>query len=138
MQQRRFAAARISERPALIEYLLREILPWWEAWQIADFKHSLGSWILSSHADQIEEVREGLKQLALNKFGDPRLPVNARRWFGVQSEARAKLLEWLSRADIAFFFEHVLPKGRDPHGRKDFWLKYLKQVKQSRPLLVPG
>ena len=47
-----------------------------------------------------------------------------KNWLGIQV-ARQRLLQWLSRADIHFFFEHVLPKGTDPHGRKTFWLKYV-------------
>lgn len=45
------------------------------------------------------------------------------------------MLQWLSRADITFFFEHVLPEGTDPHGRKAFWLRYVSRVLMSRPLL---
>jgi len=37
--------------------------------------------------------------------------------------------------DINFFFEHVLPDGTDPHGRKAFWLRYVSRVLMSRPLL---
>jgi hypothetical protein len=29
----------------------------------------------------------------------------------------------------------VLPRGADPHGRKDFWLRYVGRVRRSRPLL---
>jgi hypothetical protein len=34
-----------------------------------------------------------------------------------------------------FFFESVLPKGEDPQGRKEFWLRYVPSIKRSRPLL---
>src|SRR5262249_1699688 len=39
------------------------------------------------------------------------------------------------KVDIEFFFEHVLPNREDEHGRKPFWLKYVKHVQRSRPLL---
>jgi len=51
-------------------------------------------------------------------------------------EASRRLQEWLSAADITFFFETVLPKGKDPHGRKAFWLRYVGcRGLRSRPLL---
>jgi hypothetical protein len=46
------------------------------------------------------------------------------------------MIEWMSQFDIVFFFDHVLPtRGEDPHGRKQFWLRYVKRVRQSHPLL---
>jgi hypothetical protein len=126
---------RLDGNSRLVPYLLTELLPWLDRWEIGEFKKLLGAWILSSDAERTEELREGLKRLALNKLSDPRLPINAKAWFGIQEAARSRLLQWLSRADIVFFFDHVLPKGRDPHRRKQFWLEYVNRVKQSRPLL---
>jgi hypothetical protein len=51
------------------------------------------------------------------------------------SEAEQRVVEWLSKLDIVFFFESVLPKGEDPQGRKEFWLRYVPSIKKSRPLL---
>ena len=45
------------------------------------------------------------------------------------------MIEWLSQLDIVFFFESVLPKGEDPQGRKEFWLRYVTSIVRSRPLL---
>lgn len=126
---------RLNGSRHLASYLLTELLPWLDRWEIGEFKKLLSAWILSSHAERMEELREGLKRLALNRLGDPRLPINTKAWFGVQEAARSRLLQWLSRADIVFFFDHVLPKGRDPHRRKQFWLEYVNRVKRSRPLL---
>ena len=70
-----------------------------------------------------------------SRLGDLRLPHRRPNWAMVDPAAQRRFLEWLSRADIVFFFEHVLPWGKDPHGRKQFWLRYVSRVAQSRPLL---
>jgi hypothetical protein len=36
-----------------------------------------------------------------------------------------------------FFFNSVMRQGNDPHGRKDFWLRYLDQVVDSIVALCP-
>ena len=45
------------------------------------------------------------------------------------------MIEWLSKDDIIFFFDHAFPKGGDKHKRKPFWLRYVSSVTMSRPLL---
>lgn len=60
------------------------------------------------------------------RFGDPRLHPN--RWVSVSEGAKTRFLNWLAREWITFFFEQVLPKGADPHGRKAFWLQYSLKV----------
>jgi hypothetical protein len=107
----------------------------WRIWDQSEFKDLLCEWILAPRTKQSENLRESIKRLALDRLGDPRLPRNAASWLGVRSDGRAEFLKWLSLEDIAFFFEHVLPSGSDPNGRKAFWLKYVGQVKRSRPLL---
>ena len=101
-----------------------------------DFHTAVGTTILHPIAARDLELQEALRKLVLQdtRLGDPRLPRNMKNWLGIQ-DARQRLLQWLSRADIHFFFEHVLPKGTDPHGRKTFWLKYVSRVLMSRPLL---
>ncbi|HEY5864040.1 MAG TPA: EH signature domain-containing protein, partial [Candidatus Tectomicrobia bacterium] len=76
-----------------------------------------GTTILHPIAARDLDLQEALKKLALHdtRLGDPRLSRNMKNWLGIQ-EARQRLLQWLSRADIHFFFEHVLPKDTDPHG----------------------
>jgi hypothetical protein len=64
--------------------------------------------------------------IAHPRFGDPRLHPN--RWVYVSDSARTRFLNWLAKEWIRFFFEQVLPKGADPHGRKAFWLQYSPKV----------
>ncbi len=118
----------------LVLFLLQQLLQW-DGWDLRDFKTHLSRWILSPLVEQIEELHEGLKQLALTKLGDLRNPTNAARWLGIKDAAKDEFIKWLSRGEIEFFFDHVLPEGADPHGRKDFWLRYVGQVRQSRALL---
>jgi hypothetical protein len=70
--------------------------------------------------------------LSDSRLGDPRL--HSKNWIGIHEEARKRFIQWLSKEDIIFFFEHVLGKG-DKHGRKDFWMKYVGRLVQSRSLL---
>lgn len=119
----------------LRQYLLANILPW-SGWLRERFKAEVGDTILHPGAAQPSDIRESVKHFVLGeaRLGDPRLPTNRDNWLGL-AEAKSRVIEWLSRADIVFFFEHVLPQGRDRHGRKAFWLQYVPRVRMSRPLL---
>ncbi len=101
-----------------------------------DFHTAAGTTILHPLAARDLELQEALTKLVLQdtRLGDPRLPRNIKNWLGIQ-EARQRLLQWLSQLDIIFFFDHVLPNGADPHGRKAFWLQYVSCKPISRPLL---
>lgn len=126
---------RLSQDTRLSQYLLREILAW-SVWPIEQFKAEVSATIL--HPRQPEAFREPLIAFVRqdDRLGDPRLPRNRPNWLGVADEARRRLIEWLSRADINFFFEHCLPRGMDPQGRKPFWLRYVQgRDLVSRPLL---
>jgi hypothetical protein len=67
-------------------------------------------------------------------LGDPRLPANRNNWLGIDPDTKKQFIRWLSQRDIVFFFDHVL-KGRDRHGRREFWLHYVERMVSSRPLL---
>jgi len=121
--------------PELEKYLLRELLTW-TGWLLHVFKDEASKVILHAATTQAVDVRESVRLFALNdpRLGDPRLPHNRLNWTGI-GEAEHRVVEWLSQLDIVFFFESVLPPGRDPHGRKNFWLRYVSSVVRSRPLL---
>jgi hypothetical protein len=116
-------------------HVLRTFI-FWPHWPLAEFKAQVAQTILHGIATD-PGLQTQLKELVLRdeRLGDPRLPVNGKNWRGVEREALARFIGWLSADDIEFFFQHVLPRGRDPHGRKTFWLRYVKQVRMSRPLL---
>lgn len=114
------------------DYLLKELLGW-DGWELSTFKKEIENTILHKNSSILSEKIQSFI-LGHANLGDPRLPRN-NNWLGISDEAKKIFISWLSRRDIIFFFEHVLPKGSDPHGRKDFWLHYVNNLRQSRPLL---
>jgi len=115
--------------------LLTTLLPWGR-WPVQAFRTAVDATILHPITTRELGFQEALTKLVLHdtRLGDARLSRNVNNWLGIP-EARQRLLQWLSRTDINFFFEHVLPDGTDPHGRKAFWLRYVSRVLMSRPLL---
>lgn len=107
----------------------------WRYLSPARLKRHLRSAVMSREAGS-EAVRERLLGFARTdvRLGDPRHPANDAHWTGI-NDAQQRVIEWLSQLDIEFFFDHVLPRGADRHGRKKFWLQYVGQVRRSRPLL---
>lgn len=116
-------------------YLFAELFPW-QLWGNTVFKKMVGDFILDDYYKK--EATRGLLQgfiLFDNRLGDPRLPRNNRNWLDMDTEARNQFIQWLSKEDITFFFEHVLPDKKDPHERRSFWLQFVPKLKASRPLL---
>lgn len=118
----------------LRRYLTTELLSW-RAWPLDRFKKETSITILHP-ATSNEDVRDSLRKFVVTdiRLGDPRLPGRQMNWAGIR-DAERKVIEWFSRFDIVFFFEHVLPRGNDPHGRKEFWLRYVNRIGRSRSLL---
>ncbi|MDA8090621.1 MAG: EH signature domain-containing protein [Nitrospiraceae bacterium] len=106
-------------------------------WDISIFKEQIGDLILDSRMTQHEELRTSLQNFILGdeRLGDPRLRGNNVKWLDIEKDARDRFIQWLSKEDIGFFFEHVLPDSVDRQGRKEFWLRYVKNLHGSRPLL---
>ncbi len=129
-------AAGIFLSPEMTETDARRLISLlqWNHWAPDKLKLIIGKTILHPLAESSWRWRDELIKFILNhpQFGDPRL--DPTRWAGVPEEARRKFVQWLSRADIVFFFDHVL-RGNDRHGRRKFWLKYVGGLIQSRPLL---
>jgi len=109
----------------------------WNNWPAERFKRIAGQAILHRLAENDETYRQMLVNCLLNdpRLGDPRL--QATRWAGVTEEARKRFIRWLSHEDIVFFFDHVVGQN-DPHRRRNFWLRYIGSLDQSRPLLTPN
>lgn len=123
-------SARLNEKEA--KQLLG--LLQWRHWRPESFKRIIAGALLHPLSENRESWRNALIKCALNhqQLGDPR--IDAASWAGVPEEARIRFVQWLSRADIVFFFDQVL-RGDDPHGRRKFWLQYAASLRQSRPLL---
>ncbi len=83
-----------------------------------------------------DDVKARIKAFCLSdaRFGDPRLPKNHPHWADVPADARKRVVAWLSTRDLLFFFNFVIK--HDPHGRKEFWLRYIDQVDDSNVALI--
>jgi hypothetical protein len=120
---------------ALQNAVIRFVLPS-KHWNPSSFKTSVQQMIIAcsrSSQQQSDTLRDFI--LSDSRLLDPRLPANAPNWLGISDSAKDTVIQWLSAEDIQLFFDHVLTKGNDPHGRKPFWLRYKGRVKRSRPLL---
>ncbi len=122
--------------PALRPYLLTTLLPWY-GWTLEDFHAAIGATLLHPVTATTGGMPERLMQLVLAdvRLGDPRLPSQISNWHGLPQEAHQRFVPWLSRADMAFFFEQVLPESKDQEERKTFWLLFVPHVLRSRPVL---
>lgn len=122
-----------------LKRLFEHLLPWARLKLPAEqFKEAAAEVILDNRF-QAEGVDQNVLKayvLGPSGLGDPRLPANRHQWTGVKDEARARILHWLTKADIVMFFETILPDAMDRHGRKPFWLKYVPLIIESRPLLT--
>jgi hypothetical protein len=120
----------------LLDFALEHLLPW-KQWDFDEFHRAIGDVIVDKIFDEPSHQQRLLRVITADaRLGDPRLHRNRANWTAIPEAARQRVIQWLSRLDIVFFFEHVLPdRRRDHHGRKEFWLRYVRQMRQSRPLL---
>lgn len=123
-------------------YLIKSLLHW-ENWELSAFKKRIESILLHN---AVESIREDFQDFVLKderlgnplvsrnqQFGSSRIQENPN-WSNISESAKRKFITWITRENIIFFFDHVLPDGHDPHGRKDFWLRYVNKF-IARPLL---
>jgi hypothetical protein len=131
----RLCRSQWNSSPTRLPYCLDHLLQS-PHWDLSEFKEVIGEVIFDA-TFEMPQAQNRLKALILKdpRLGDVRLPHRRPHWAAVDEAARRRFVEWLSKDDIVFFFEHTLPKGSDPHGRKQFWLRYVSQIRQSRTLL---
>lgn len=124
---------------SLASFFLESIMSW-SGWPADEYKERIGRTILNALPDKNKDFRREVLRLVLRnpvserQLGDPRLEVNSHNWVGID-KARKRVLRWLSELDIVFFFEHVMRRQEDKHGRKKFWLQYIAGLDKSRTLL---
>jgi hypothetical protein len=89
--------------------------------------------ILNEETERNLESKSAIEGFVVGnrRLGDPRLQHNLPNWVGIDSAAQRKFKSWRTVKDLSFFFNSVLPQGKDPHGRKHFWLNYVDQVEDS-------
>ncbi len=79
-----------------------------------------------------DEVRKFV--LTDEDLGDPRAYPERWRNMVLANEAKA-VTAWMSSEDLAFFFDLILAKRHDPHGRRPFWTKLVRRVQASRVII---
>ena len=82
------------------------------------------------------EMKDFLKDYFINHidYKDPRK--NIEKWLSFDEDARNVFISWLNEQDIRVFFDVFI--DYDPHGRKDFWLNYSRQVKNTQIIQSPS
>lgn len=132
-----FCRDRLETNQQLLPFMCQSLFNWANL-PIDQFKTEVANCILhrSSKMNWVENKLRDAVRLD-QRLGDPRVPARQKNWFGIAPEARLKVIEWLSKYDIIFFFEHAFPKREDKHGRRAFWLNYVSCIEASRPLLNP-
>jgi EH_Signature domain len=125
----------VDRVPKYQEFLFNQLMPW-PGWAANTLKNVMRRLIMFPKRENTELIDAIIHLVRTDRrFGDPRHPQNHNNWIGLD-EASRRVQEWMSAADITFFFETVLPKSTDPHGRKGFWLRYVGcRGLRSRPLL---
>lgn len=121
---------------ALCVYLITELLSW-SGWSARHFRATVAATVQHPVTNTIDEMPEQLTALILSdsRLGDPRLPQQEPYWQEIPDKARQRVLQWASRADLKFFFDHVLPESKDREDRQAFWVPYVLAIQRSRPLL---
>lgn len=116
-----------------LDYLVYQILSW-DKHKIEIFKDHVNASVMSKAFDESGDVKARLVNYVVNdvqRLGDPRL--KPASWIGIE-ESKNKVLQYLSKEDIIFFFKKVMTN--DLHGRANFWLRYVPSMVRSRPLLT--
>jgi hypothetical protein len=116
-----------------LKYAIQDVLA--PELPLADFQAVVSGLIVSDWVERHPAIREELRQYVLHHkhLGDPRLQV--MNWSGMEQAATAKFLQWIARESIVFFFNHILPDNSANERRKDFWLEYLRAIKDFQVAL---
>jgi hypothetical protein len=122
---------------ALLEYGLQGVAsaPAVEPGPLMQAMGQVITWLPDDDSGALGVVRDWL--LADQRFGDPRLPANQPKWAVMSATSRERMIRWLAKGDLLFFFDFVMPRDRNPHGRKEFWLEYIDLVEDSAVALSP-
>lgn len=103
----------------------------------AAIARAMSAMILWDRVEADDRLRQALIDFLLEdpRFRDPRLPNRNTIWDQCEPEARQRAIGWLAKGDLLFFFQFVI--RRDPHGRRDFWLRYINRAVDAHVALFP-
>lgn len=87
--------------------------------------------ILDRYAESRQTVvHPALRDTAVAWWGNPWLPSDEQRWGGVQQHTREMVAVWLRKDFIEAFFAKLARDGVGDKTRANFWLRYVKSMKQ--------
>lgn len=84
------------------------------------------------HRTADEGGRQVLIDLALKTRGLPDPRIRQDKWLNVPKASRERIMQWLSKEDLRFFFKLLMEGQRDPQGRYKFWMNYAGRALRSR------
>ena len=92
------------------------------------YRQAISKLIVSRMAEGMASFQSALVSLvhADDRLGDPRLAYCAPNWRKVP-EARERVLAWLARETLQFFFDTLVPRSDTNRRRAEFWLEYAKK-----------
>lgn len=83
-----------------------------------------------ARVDGIPPLHQGLRNNAVDWWGNPWLPSNESRWGGVRPKVRAMVADWLKLEFIETFFTKLADDGLGDPRRLNFWKRYVKAIDQ--------
>jgi hypothetical protein len=81
-----------------------------------------------ARVEGVPPLHPGLRNSAVDWWGNPWLPSNETRWGGVRPEARAMVADWLKLEFIETFFTKLVNNGLGDPRRMNFWKRYIKVI----------
>jgi hypothetical protein len=92
------------------------------------YRRTMSRLIISRMAEGMSSFQSVLVGLVHGdeRLGDPRLAYCAANWRKVP-EARERVLAWLAKETLQFFFDTLVPRNDTNRRRAEFWLEYAKR-----------
>lgn len=92
------------------------------------YRQTMSKLIVNRMAEGVVSFQSALVSLvhADERLGDPRLAYCAPNWRKVP-EARERILAWLAKETLQFFFDTLVPRSDTNRRRAEFWLEYAKK-----------
>lgn len=122
---------------ATFEFLVQRVFPHDNAvLSAAVWGKAFDSLVQDTKRASSDDARQRLIDLALQTRGLPDPRIQTAEWQNVPQRTRDRVMQWLSKDDLRFFFNLIMQGQSDVQGRYPFWLKYAGRALRAR--LVVG
>jgi hypothetical protein len=81
-----------------------------------------------ARVEGVPPLHQGLRNSAVDWWGNPWLPSSKTCWGGVRPETRAMVADWLKLEFIETFFTKLAEDGLGDPRRMNFWKRYVKAI----------